>query len=56
MRRLKQHMTANRFKRELHALRDQVKAAQGEREYAEWKRKTDEAISQINARIRATNS
>lgn len=55
MKRLKDQMTANRFKRELVELREQVKAAQGERDYAEWKRKTDDAIAKINARIRATN-
>lgn len=51
----KQIMDSNKFKRELLLLKKNVEQALSEREYQEWKKKTDDAISKINARIRASN-
>jgi hypothetical protein len=55
MRTKKQIMDANRMAREHVAMRKQVQEAIKTREYDEWKRRTDEAIARINAKIRATN-
>jgi len=51
----KQLMTANRYRSALVEMRRQVEEAIAIREYQEWVKRTNEAISEINRRIRATN-
>lgn len=47
-------MDSNAYKRSLVRLRQHIEAVIAEREWVEFKRKTDEAISEINARIRSS--
>jgi hypothetical protein len=51
----KQLMTANRYQLALVEMRRQVEEAIATREYQEWVKRTNETISEINRRIRATN-
>jgi hypothetical protein len=51
----KQIMTANRYRASLAEMRRQVEEAIATRDYQEWVKRTNEAISEINRRIRATN-
>jgi hypothetical protein len=51
----KQIMTANRYRASLVEMRRQVEEAIATRDYQEWVKRTNEAISEINRRIRATN-
>lgn len=48
-------MTANRFKRELLAIKKSIEDADKIRKYQDWKDAVDERIKVINAAIRATN-
>ena len=48
-------LTSNLSKIKLVEMRQQIEQAQKLRDYDEWVKRTNEAIAEINRRIRATN-